>query len=1481
MGLSALFSACTDDHKVLSDATCRQNEKSYEGKCYDINACLPPCDENTQKCYQGSCYSKNVCMPECDEETEKCANGECIGKDVCYPACNPETHVCNNGSCEPIDPTACIGKQCKNSTTYCDETGHWNACEPGYGCHLGYCLKGLAPECEDNTCSADNTRECQGGNWVPCGSMESCVDGKCKLEDIACEPQSCSEDKAYYCSDDNVFKPCSVGTICNNGRCEISVDKDDAFLWKRCESNADCPRGVCVFDVSASRTMSVAQLGIENADIIPLSALDNRIAPGTGVCAADCTRDASICDYISTDATKYTCQIIVTGDSPYPPKDDYLMDMSLPFHSRLSIEDMSISPYGSICRPNDPKGKAYQKSFCKSCESIDDCSGSEACIHNMCLQPCSNTEQCPFSFTCRPPDNMETGYCMPNAGSCGACIDRDGDGQGYGACEKRGFDCDDNNYTIYYGKTLTPDSCTMNYTDNNCNGKVDFLELIGSPDNCDTCSSTCKVGENANHITRVCELDNGDKALDDSTPETVAETYKYGCFDYCAPGYADCNNDVSDGCETKLYDVGSNGNHIPTEDAVYYTMDTDGDGHGIVDNFYAHFCCKSTEGQENKVCYAEPNTDANVKEHWERAVLNKDHYSSVIDDCDDNNDLRFPGNPEICDGIDNDCNADTPDGDDALVKLSNHQYVAATSADSNTYKLDAECILYETNSGNVCNEHGRITCMARASGGYEMICYAPTSEKDGGHCNGDAGEDCCNGVDDNCNGQIDEDFVMTACDTSGAGICQMGVSVCDGPNNVVCKQLFEPRPYDFYGDGIDSDCDGYDWDYDNAVYIARYGGGLFDGNDETSNHHTGKANSPFATLTKAFEVAAFTIEGKSFYKDIIVSNSVASMTAPEALWGKTPINVPTLASTSVFSPVLFSAISHDAHVENYKKAIQNNQIYKANDWLYPNEVYPPKETVRIYGGFKKDGVVWNVPGSNSYSEYQYNINESETNSDGSLKANHYELLRPNGMNPLSLKLDRFNLTIQAAGDVYAKQSGTTFVGIDCGRYGCKDLSLVNTFVTVKGAPGLLTPQTFLSNENWVGNRNGVDGHWYELPNGGAGWYYANFLYNSCLSHFFNEEWFPFTIDSYYNQQMCPDGNIPRGGCGGAWCCGWRVGDSQLEDCMGYVVVDDGLSGLGANGGAGAVLDVYTNDGCNSDATVDKNKSVGVPGFPGAGGAGGDNRLLRMDFSIAANDVYVATYSGTNKDDTSAANGHPGQSGSGGGGGGVYHCFDRKTAAKPHWMFAGSGGAGGCGGYGGMAGGTGGSGIGIILIPPKSGESNIQLTDKGVVVTSANGGNGHEGQDGVRGGQGGKAIGYADEYGGVDYHCHKGTAGGAGGAGGGGGGGAGGLAGEAYGFMFLCNRNVANYSGIADLSKCGFIVDRSFLESPEQFSILTAGMNGGQGVDGSWGIWDTSVDETENKFAVITSQGGMRGMGGTTRTSYGKSSGYVLIKTTAF
>ncbi len=1576
--LVPLWTACSDDSSDKQEpAECGENQKEYMGSCYNINDCVPGCNEQTEKCIKGTCYDKNacipecdskysrcvagkcvnnrICVPECDAETQKCYNGVCYDKNVCTPECNNKTEkcadgrcidindcypacengqICIQGSCETPDPTLCSGVSCKDKKTYCDDTGHWKACDPGYGCHLGYCIQGLAPECENRSCNADNTKRCDGGVWVSCGSMETCTEGVCQVPaDTTCEPGICSDDGKYRCTEDGAYEACPAGMTCEEGTCtNTDINTEETRLWTLCTSNSGCARGICVFEIATSRTMSKAEYGLRNVDRIPVAALDPRIPEGFGVCSQDCTRDPNICATISNNIQQFTCQVVVTGDSPYPPKNEYGETLELPFHKTLNKAEMETAPFASLCRPNDVGEIAYSKSFCAECIDSSTCSDKESCVMGMCLPKCTNNDMCPLNFTCAQVSEMETAFCLPNAGTCSACLDKDSDGQGYGACPKNGFDCDDIRNDVYYGKKL--EGCTTNYTDDNCNGKIDYTEVIGSANHCDACNSECKVGSSAN-ISRECELHNGDVDLDDSTHDALFSTYIYGCDSVCSPGFGDCDGDPTNGCETQLVEI-SGETVTATSDAVAYSLDEDLDGYGVMSPTATHYCCKN----DLNACYAMRLTNTNSHDYWDSATLSETaQYSDKIEDCDDKNALRYPHNPDVCDGIDNDCDDSTADGSASQVKLEDYQYVNAENTEEDIYKLNDKCDVYakgnDEQTYTTCTSDGSIQCMASGSS-YSMVCYHEAEQKD----------DTCDGIDDNCNGRIDEDYVFTPCNTGLNGICGYGVKICENGEEK-CESLYTAREFDFYGDGTDSNCDEKDWDVDKTVFVQLYNDtGNYSGNDS----HSGRADNPVATLAKAFELAKTTRDDSSvIFNDIIVSSKVGTGTNTADRWNKSPITIPT--TNQPYRPELkpayqipgselteadLNALSTKeakialvwlAHVQAYQKKQQgapDYQSYNPNDYLMVEEAWPRHEAVGIYGGFTASGAEWSEP-SNTGTRSKFLYKPTATN--GVLTSQIYTMVKaladrtsidePDESGPLSVIIKNFNFEMTSVTQVCGTRTGTTFIGLHCGRKGCEHLSLPKTSIKVTAPAGCDGKTPSKDNDNWKDERDGVNGSWHNYDDsalrGGPDAYKTNLENNNCMYKYReqktqtqpsaddplkapNDIWHKYTeyytaISSteveYYSDFLCPDQTSPRGGCGGSWCCKGKCGNNVTDQKDG----NDGIRGSGTAVGAGAVItSIKTDGGCNSHS-VDETQKTGNIGGAGAGGAGGSNSNLSMRlYTGSGGKVRVATYgkvNGVDKiDNIDVANGGYGRSGSGGGGGGVYHCWD-KEHYENSWGFAGSGGAGGCGGYGGEAGGTGGSAIGIVVIPPKDTTVSCELNvDTLVDVDGGKGGSGGTGQAGVAGGQGGFAGGYKHSSAGRDLHCFKGTAGGAGGPGGGGGGGAAGLAGHAYGYAFICNRSVESFNDVGHLEDCGFSVPSEMKDTPTSYASAETEKSGASGTAGKPGSWmdDSNKKLTgPNKLAKYESTGGSGGEGATSTVDDGRSVSKPIVfgTTTAF
>jgi MYXO-CTERM domain-containing protein len=66
----------------------------------------------------------------------------------------------------------------------------------------------------------------------------------------------------------------------------------------------------------------------------------------------------------------------------------------------------------------------------------------------------------------------------------------------------------------------------------------------------------------------------------------------------------------------------------------------------------------------------------------------------------------------------------------------------------------------------------------------------------------------CNGIDDDCNGEVDDALaeVGSPCETDGQGLCAPGTTQCDPANGLICVP--DAGPTDEICDGLDNDCNG-------------------------------------------------------------------------------------------------------------------------------------------------------------------------------------------------------------------------------------------------------------------------------------------------------------------------------------------------------------------------------------------------------------------------------------------------------------------------------------------------------------------------------------------------------------------------------------------------------------------------------------------------------------------------------------------------
>lgn len=411
--------------------------------------------------------------------------------------------------------------------------------------------------------------------------------------------------------------------------------------------------------------------------------------------------------------------------------------------------------------------------------------------------------------------------------NCDACADKDKDKDGYDEIECGGNDCDDNNPSVYPGAP----EIQCNEIDENCDGedscenpelKTYFEDAdgdgFGNPDESEEAETkpegfvldgTDCNDENPDIYPKATEACNG---IDDDCDESVDEGVLKRFFaDQDGDGYGDPNSSKQTCVQPDGYVA--NGHDLAPNDKDKIGLDIDEDGiDDLVDNCRGITnpnqadddgdgvgdLCDEDSGDFKKYYLDSDGDGYGDSSIFREAYARPEGYAADSTDCNDEDPNIHPYAPERCNYIDDDCDGYA---DEILL--------------TGTFYKDNDGDLF----GNI--DEPIHHCMPEGYVDNSLDCDDTNKDINPGM------EEICNGIDENCNEDVDEGFLDTDeddfadCvdeDDDGDGILEDGDGSGDAGDNRCtdgqttncddnCVLTANPGQEDYDGDKIGVHCD--------------------------------------------------------------------------------------------------------------------------------------------------------------------------------------------------------------------------------------------------------------------------------------------------------------------------------------------------------------------------------------------------------------------------------------------------------------------------------------------------------------------------------------------------------------------------------------------------------------------------------------------------------------------------------------------------
>lgn len=451
-------------------------------------------------------------------------------------------------------------------------------------------------------------------------------------------------------------------------------------------------------------------------------------------------------------------------------------------NAELDMECLSLRPTGGdlvwMCYPR-------AQTYCKPCSPEDaddltaDCGtvGADFCLPqddgDYCAVDCSEGKSCPEGAVCDTIniDGDEYSVCVPQDGRCEKCVDKDNDGYGDPAYDMSECtypdipDCDDTRNDIYPG---APTACDG--LDNDCSGRVDndYRDENGVYDRYEHC------GECGNNCGALDNVKEAQCAVEETNEETTCEILE------CEEGWADCDGDPSNGCETDLSDPQSCGacdvkcGGSSSTTAVSECVLVEGD-EDEADTYACDIQCEDgfddCDGDPSNGCEVDLNSNSNCgtcgtdcRNLYENADGVCSNQECKMDACEEG----FAD----CDGDDaNGCEAD-------LSSLETCGSCEISCGSDNAYTQLTECVEGATPEQN--------TCLIECRAGFDDCDGIPNNGCETNLAN-DA--DHCGACDASCTiANADSSCVNSICAFDG---CDDNYGDCDGDMGAL-GSLFNP-----------------------------------------------------------------------------------------------------------------------------------------------------------------------------------------------------------------------------------------------------------------------------------------------------------------------------------------------------------------------------------------------------------------------------------------------------------------------------------------------------------------------------------------------------------------------------------------------------------------------------------------------------------------------------------------------------------------